>query len=292
MQAVLVVGLGEIGSTIYNILKINNNFKTYGIDLDKTKMQACNAQQPTSNKSEIDVLHICIPVPNQKKFIEISKSYIQNYKPKLTIINSTVPLGTTVKLYKQVGGLIAHSPCRGVHKNKEYMLKEFARWTKYVGGTTPEAGKAAAEHFILAGLKTKQLSNSTDTEFAKLFETTYRTWMILFFQKMDRLSRKYTSSDPDLKIDFDDAVDFIEDTHRIRHDRPVMFPDVIGGHCLLPNSKLLLEEFETDMLKMIMDSNSQRIEEMKDAKIAADTKKTPSRVGYFEAEQDKQVISK
>ncbi len=41
------------------------------------------------------------------------------------------------------------------------------------------------------------------------------------------------------------------------HDRPVMFPDVIGGHCLLPNSKLLLEEFEPEMLKMIMESNAQ-----------------------------------
>ncbi len=244
MQSVLVIGLGEIGGTIFSVLKESQKFNIYGIDLDKKKMQECGAAEPPSQVkkspiNKLDVLHICIPVPNKNKFIEISKGYIEKYQPKLTIINSTVPIGTTLELYKQCGGLIADSPCRGVHKNKEYMKKEFSRWTKYVGGATPEAGKAAEEHFAVAGLKTKQLANCSDTEFAKLFETTYRTWMITFFQKMHRLTRKYNTANPDLNISFDETVDFIEDTHRVRHDRPVMFPDVIGGHCLIPNSKLM-----------------------------------------------------
>jgi len=133
-------------------------------------------------------------------------------------------------------------------------------------------------------------ANCTDTEFAKLFETTYRTWMIVFFQKMHRLARKYSALNPDLKIDFDETVDFIEDTHRIRHDRPVMFPDVIGGHCLLPNSKLLLGELEPEMLKLILESNEKQIEEMKDPNVAAETKKVAKRVAKSESEQDKQVM--
>jgi hypothetical protein len=60
----------------------------------------------------------------------------------------------------------------------------------------------------------------------------------------------------------------------------------------LPNSKLLLEELEPEMLNMIMESNAQRIEEMKNPQIAAETKKTSRRVGQFEAEQDKQVMDK
>ena len=39
MQTVLVVGLGEIGSTVLGILKENNKFKVYGLDLDKKKME-------------------------------------------------------------------------------------------------------------------------------------------------------------------------------------------------------------------------------------------------------------
>jgi len=288
MQTILVVGLGEIGTTVFGILNDSQKFKVYGVDVDKKKKEENSAQDPPNGK--IDVLQICIPVPNKDKFIQIAKSYIEKYHPKLTIINSTLPIGTTMALYKHCGGLIAHSPCRGVHKNKEYMKKEFSRWTKYVGGATPEAGKAAAEHFALAGLKTKVLDNCTDTEFAKLFETTYRTWMIVFFQKMHRLARKYNEANSDLKISFDETVDFIEDTHRQRHDRPVMFPDVIGGHCLVPNSKLMLEELEPEMLNFILESNAAQIEEIKDPKVAAETQKVAKRVSKFESEQDKQVM--
>ena len=289
MQSVLVVGLGEIGGTVFGILKESGKFQLYGVDVDEAKMKEAGATEPQKGNS-VDVIDICIPVPNKKKFLEISTAYIEKYHPKLTIINSTVPIGTTMELFNQCGGLIAHSPCRGVHKNREYMIKEFKRWTKFVGGATPEAGKAAQEHFDLAGLKAKQLANCTDTEFAKLFETTYRTWMIVFFQKMNRLARKYSVVNPDLKIDFDETVDFIEDTHMQRHDRPVMFPDVIGGHCLLPNSKLLLGELEPEMLKFIMESNELQIEEMKDPKIAAETQKVAKRVNKFESEQDKKVM--
>jgi len=290
MQTVLIVGLGEIGGTVYSVLDESNKFDIYGIDADKKKMEEYPTKEPLNQTNKLDVMHICIPVPNKNKFIEITKGYIQKYNPKLTIINSTVPIGTTLELYKQCGGLIAHSPCRGVHKNKEYMKKEFSRWTKYVGGATPEAGKAAEDHFILAGLKTKQLTNCSDTEFAKLFETTYRTWMIVFFQKMNQLARKHSSLNPDLKIDFDETVDFIEDTHRVRTDRPVMFPDVIGGHCLFPNSKLMLEELEPEMLKLILESNELQITEMKNPKISAEVKKVAARVSKFEAEQDKHVM--
>ena len=291
MQSVLVVGLGEIGGTVFTVLNDSGKFQVYGVDVDKKKMEECSAAEPPSkNKNGLDVLHMCIPAPDKNKFIQISKGYIEKYSPKLTIINSTVPIGTTIELYKRCGGLIAHSPCRGVHKNKEYMKKEFQRWTKYVGGATPEAGRAAQEHFELAGLKTKQLANCSDTEFAKLFETTYRTWMIVFFQKMHQLTGKYNAGNPDLKIDFNETVDFIEDTHRVRHDRPVMFPDVIGGHCLLPNSKLMLGDLEPEMLQFILESNEATMEEMKDPRVAAETKKVAARALKFEGEQDKQVM--
>jgi hypothetical protein len=114
--------------------------------------------------------------------------------------------------------------------------------------------------------------------------------MIVFFQKMHRLARKYSALNPDLKIDFDETVDFIEDTHRLRHDRPVLFPDVIGGHCLLPNSKLMLGKLEPEMLRLILESNEMQIEEMKDPKVVAETIKVAKRVSKFEGEQDKQVM--
>ena len=290
MQTVLVVGLGEIGSTVYTVLKESKEFDLYGVDFDKTKMEECQTTTPPSC-TKIDVMHVCIPTSNKERFIQIIQHYVEDFNPKLTIVNSTVPIGTTMGLYKQIGGLVAHSPCRGVHKNKQYMVKEFKRWTKYVGGATQEAGEAAQKHFATAGLKTKQLKNCTDTEFAKLFETTYRTWMITFFQKMQRLATNYNKANPDLNIEFNETVDFIEDTHRQRHDRPVMFPSPIGGHCLLPNSHLMLAEYEPEMLNIILESNEQMIKEMQDPKIAEESKKVARRVCEFETEQDKKVMS-
>jgi UDP-N-acetyl-D-mannosaminuronate dehydrogenase len=295
MQNVVIVGLGEIGGTIYEIFKQNPLFRVYGIDVDKNKMLEHEAEEPPAElqaDGQIDVLHICIPVSDKNKFIDKVKVYIKKYMPKLTIINSTVPIGTTREIYKQCSGLIAHSPCRGVHKNREYMLREFLRWVKYVGGATPEAGKAAQEHFSDGGLRTKMLANCTDTEFAKLFETTYRTWMIVFFQKMAIIAERFSSLNPDFKISFDETVDFIEDTHRVRNDRPVMFPDVISGHCLIQNSKLLLKEFDPEMLSLIMESNRERIKEMENLYLLNETNKVRKRVFKFEDEQDKQVMTK
>jgi UDP-N-acetyl-D-mannosaminuronate dehydrogenase len=294
MQNVLIVGLGEIGGTIHSILEQNPTFRVYGIDIDKNKMKEHKAEEPPSESQtncQIGVLHMCIPVSDKNKFIDTVKLYTKKYMPKLTIINSTVPVGTTIEIYNQCGGLIAHSPCRGVHKNREYMVREFLRWVKYVGGATPEAGKASKEHLNAAGFKTKMLANCTDTEFAKLFETTYRTWMIVFFQKMARMAERYSSLYPDFEISFDETVDFIEDTHRVRNDRPVMFPDAIGGHCLLQNSKLLLEEFEPEMLSLIIESNNERIKEMKNPGVVAETRKVRKRVSKFEDAQDEQVMS-
>jgi UDP-N-acetyl-D-mannosaminuronate dehydrogenase len=294
MQTVLVVGIGEIGGTLFSVLKDSHRFKLYGVDLDKKKMEEYGALEPqdrsTQIQDKIDVMHICIPAFDKNKFIEIAAGYIKKYQPSLTIIDSTVPIGTTIDIHAECGGLIAHSPCRGVHKDKDYMKKEFGRWIKYVGGATHEAGISAQKHFSMAGLKTKVLANCTDTEFAKLFETTYRTWMILFFQKMHRLARKYATINPTLKIDFDETVDFIEDTHRLRHDRPVMFPGVIGGHCLLPNSKLMLEKYEPEMLNLILESNEMRKAELKDVDIATETQEVSRRVQMHENEQDKQVM--
>jgi len=67
----------------------------------------------------------------------------------------------------------------------------------------------------------------------KLFGTNYRAWMIACFQEMHRISKRFGA-------DFDMVMDFWEDTHRVRPDRPVMFPDLIGRHCIIPNVELLL----------------------------------------------------
>jgi UDP-N-acetyl-D-mannosaminuronate dehydrogenase len=244
-ETVLIVGLGEIGHTLFALLNDEKKtFDVYGLDLDQTKMQELG-QSSKNIPSQIDTMHVCLPCSNQQNFADITVGYVEAFKPKLVVINSTVPPGTTMKVAERCKCLVAHSPSRGVHKSAEHMKWEMKRWTKYVGGANAAAAQAALAHFEKLGLKVKILKSCTETELAKLFETTYRAWMIACFQEMHRISKAFGA-------DFDETVDFLEDTHLLRFDRPVMFPGVIGGHCLIPNTELLLAAYDSEFLRLIL----------------------------------------
>ena len=269
-KTVLIIGLGEIGHTLFALFKdAKDSFDVYGLDLDQTKMNQLG-QDKKNIPSKIGIIQICLPCNSQQKFVEITNGYVEEFKPNLTIINSTVPPGTTMKIAEQCKCLVAHSPSRGVHISALHMIWEMKRWPKYVGGANAAASKAASAHFKKLGLKVKVLKSCKETELAKLFETTYRAWMIACFQEMHRISRAFGA-------DFDETIDFLEDTHRLRFDRPVMFPGVIGGHCLIPNAELLLDSYDSEFLRLILTSNEKRKEEIKDPNVKAEAEKVAKR---------------
>jgi UDP-N-acetyl-D-mannosaminuronate dehydrogenase len=275
-EIVLVVGLGEIGRALFELLKEKDSFTVYGLDLDKTKMRATR-QDPSKLPKKIDTMHICLPCKDQDNFVAAVASYAKKFKSKLLIINSTVPPGTTKKAQQSCKCLVAHSPTRGVHKSAEHMKWELKRWTKYVGGADAKAAEAACKHFEKMGLKVKMLKSCAETELAKLFETTYRAWMIACFQEMHRISRHFDG-------DFDEAVDFLEDTHRLRLDRPIMFPGFIGGHCLIPNTELLLNVYDSEFLRLILKSNEKRKKEVEDKSVQKEVEKVSKRAKALEKE--------
>jgi UDP-N-acetyl-D-mannosaminuronate dehydrogenase len=267
-EKVLVIGLGEIGLPLYELFRECNRFLIYGIDVDEAKMLTIEHKE-VPNK--VDIMHICIPFIGQDEFVNLVLNYIFRFKPKLVIINSTISPRTTEKIKDSCSCLVAHSPVRGVHINLEHMKWELKRWTKYVGGTDSDSTTAACKHFELAGFKTKVLKSCLETEIGKLFETTYRAWMISCFQEMHRIARFF-------KADFNDVTDFLEDTHLVRHDRPIMFPDVIGGHCLIHNAELLLKSYNSKFLQLIFESNERRKEEVKDKNVKKEIEKIRNRV--------------
>ena len=209
-EKVVVVGLGEVGRTLFDLLRESGKFDVYGFDIREEVMQKFGQTKPPS---EVETMHICIPCVDTEEFAKATQNYAKQFCPKLIIINSTVIPGTTNEVFKRCGLPTAHSPTRGVHESPEHMLWEMKRWKKYVGGADAESGQKAKQHFEKSGLKTKVLKSCRETELAKLFETTYRAWMIACFQEMHRISRS-------VGADFDDTVDFLEDTHRVRLDRP------------------------------------------------------------------------
>ncbi len=272
-ERVLVVGLGEVGRSLFELLRESGRFEVYGFDVDEVKMQAIGLGIVPS---EVGVMHVCIPCGSKDEFVNVVIAYVKRFQPKLVIINSTVPPGTTLAINKHCADLLmAHSPVRGVHKSLEHMKWELRRWSKYVGGVNAESAETARRHFEKAGFKTKVLKSSSETELAKLFETTYRAWMIACFQEMHRIARN-------LEADFDSVVDFIEDTHRVRRDRPVMFPGFMGGHCLIPNVQLLLQCCDSDFSRLILKSNEKRKKELKNADIRRDVERVRRRMEALE----------
>jgi UDP-N-acetyl-D-mannosaminuronate dehydrogenase len=273
-EKVLVVGLGEVGLSLYELIAESEDFEAYGLDIDQKKMEKLHQK---SIPDRIHVIHICIPCIDQKEFVDIASDYARQFKPELVIIDSTVPPQTTVRVRSKFHCLVAHSPVRGVHENLERMKADLKRWTKYIGGTDDRGAEAARRHFEKLGLKTKVLKSSLETELAKLFETTYRAWMIACFQEMHRISAHFGA-------DFDETVDFLEDTHRVRFDRPVMFPGLIGGHCLVPNIELLMKSYDSGFLRLVLNSNQRRKDEIKDKKISSEVEKVKNRAENLQKE--------
>lgn len=269
---VLVAGLGEVGRSLFELLRESDKFEVYGWDVDKKKME--DIQQGSLPK-EVDVLHVCYRCGDQEIFAESTVDYVRRFRPRLTIINSTVPPGTTKKVHMLSRGLMAHSPVRGMHTSRESMKRYLSFLSKYIGGVDSESTRLARSHFEKLGLKTKILNSPVETELAKLFETTYRAWMIACFQEMHRISRHFGA-------DFDNVVDFLEDDHRVRFDRPIHFPAVIGGHCLIPNAELLLKSFDSTFLRLILESNEKRKEEIKDEGVRKEVEKIRRRVEALE----------
>ena len=275
-EKVLIVGLGEVGRTLFELLEESGKFDVYGLDVNEALMREVAGDRKVPQA--VDVMHICYRCAEQESFIQTSLGYIRKFNPKLAIIDSTVPPGTTQKIHESSKPtLLAHSPIRGMHDNLESMKNDVQFWTKYVGGTTKEAAEAAKNHFERLGLKVKVLNGSAETELAKLFETTYRAWMIACFQEMHRISRHYGA-------DFDQVVDMLEDIHRYRLNKPLHYPGVIGRHCLIPNTELLLSVYDSQFLRLILASNEKRKEEIKDRQVSEETEKVKKRAESLQKE--------
>ena len=150
MQRVLVVGLGEVGQPLLEVIKESGSCKVAGLDVDKQKMLHCKMDFVPFGRP-IDVLHLAFPCKSRSAYVKTAVEYIVSIKPKLAIINSTVTPGTTKEICANVKCklkdiLVAYSPVRGMPKND--MKKELLRYTKFVAGTSPEATEAAKGAFL------------------------------------------------------------------------------------------------------------------------------------------------
>jgi UDP-N-acetyl-D-mannosaminuronate dehydrogenase len=231
---VVVVGLGEVGKPLFELL--SNYHDTVGVDIS-----------PVESIQQVDILHVCYPF-QIKDFVGETARYIDLYKPAVTVINSTVGIGTTRAVGDRTGTAVVNSPVRGKHVR---MLDELRHYVKFVGAADPDAGEQAAKHFQSAGLKTKVLSSPEASELAKLTETTYFGLMIAWAQQIERYCDQTGA-------DYNEVISFYEE---IKFFPPVKyFPGVIGGHCVMPNIKILNKFNRSQILEAIEASNQMKVD--------------------------------
>jgi len=98
---VVVVGLGEIGKPLLDL--IAQHYDAVGVDI-----------APVEEVHKADVMHVCYPY-QIKDFVGETVRYIERYQPEVTIINSTVGVGTTREIADRASAAVVNSPVRGKH---------------------------------------------------------------------------------------------------------------------------------------------------------------------------------
>ena len=231
---IMVVGLGEIGKPLLEVL--SKHLETVGVDI-------APLDKPVG---DVEVMHVCYPFKIDD-FIGETVRYMKKYQPRLTVINSTVSVGTTRAIAERSGMAVVNSPVRGKHIR---MAQDLLRYDKFVGGTDKESAEQAAKHFESAGMKTRVLSSAEATELAKLTETTYFGVIIAWAQEVERYCDQFG-------VSYDEVVSIYEE---VQFFPPVKyFPGVIGGHCVMSNIEILRQMVKSDLLQAVESSNDQKV---------------------------------
>jgi len=235
----LIIGAGEIGKSLYKVFKDKHETHIR----DKDDLLVSESKIPIW-QTQVEVLNICYPY--SPKFIKDTEAYINQYRPLLTIIHSTVPVGTSKKLSA------VHSPVHGKHPNLEEGIRTFV---KYIGADDHQDAWRAQRFLSDAGITTEFVKGSKTSELSKLLCTTYYGWNIVFMKEVERLCEEHS-------VPFDQVytkwnTHYNEGYTKLgmpQFVRPVLepMPGKIGGHCVINNCYL----FDGDISDFILKKNS------------------------------------
>lgn len=240
MKKNVVVGLGEIGKPILKIL--SKSTPTIGYDINQKLVDKKQLEKYYNVKTSI--LHICIPFA--KNFESNVISYNKKFKPEIIVIHSTISPGTTENLQAKLLIPIIYSAIRGVHKR---MVHDIKRYAKFFAFTTnaPHKQFAIKEYSKLlkkCGIKTKKMSNSRTLELAKIIcDTSYLGWLVNYAQISNAIAIQHG-------VNYDEMWSFSDEIHKYLGNRPKMYPDIIGGHCVIPNLDLIHNQ-TLDLIKKL-----------------------------------------
>lgn len=255
MKKDVVVGLGEIGKPILQIISKTNT--AIGYDINPKLMDSKKFFKYENLPTRF--MHICIPFTTN--FITNVVLLSEKFQPECVVIHSTIRPKTTSTLQQKLPIPVMYSATRGVHKRMVYDLK---RYTKFyaVEKNAPRATWAATTYSNVmrkCGIKTNRMSNPITLEIAKIVvDTSYYGWLINYAQLSNMIAVKN-------KINYDEMWSFADEIHKFLGNRPKMYPGFIGGHCVIPNLDLikddalnLIKEINDDYAKILKHKKRQK----------------------------------
>ncbi len=227
----IIIGNGEIGKSLCEVLKPH-----YLVTV-KDREHIFGAMTIGC----FEIMHICIPWSD--KFIEIVKQYQLEFKPKYTIIHSTVPVGTSRKLNA------IHSPVLGIHPNLALSIKTFQ---KMIGG---EQASEVADYFRRCGMKVYLFDKQETTELMKILDTTFYGVCLEYTKDVKRECDKAEVPFEAWSIWTANYNKGYKELDCPEFTRPNLVPIMkkLGGHCVLQNCEL----HETLFTKLIKKLNEE-----------------------------------
>lgn len=237
----LIIGHGQIGQAIHAMLKRSEDETIETYDVQKNTE---DDKKKILESGQLDILHICFPF--NEKFVECVKAYIEEFKPIATVIYSTVKIGTT----KQLGKNVFHSPVVGRHPN----LYEGVLYGLRFIGTNQGNAHPVDTLWDSLGARVKVVNSTDVTEFIKI-RSTSKFGINLVWTDYEK------SVADDIGMDFNILKEFDEDYNKLYiklgmewAQQYIIDPPggSIGGHCVIPNAKLLNDQYPNEWLKKII----------------------------------------
>lgn len=181
-----------------------------------------------------DIIHITIPFSNT--FDKAVRDYQAQYNPGVTVIHSTVPVGTSRRLNA------VHSPIHGIHNKAGGLVEGIKTFVKYIGAEKRGDAEAVLRMFQGRGIKGFIVDNPETSELSKLGCTRRHTNAIieekLFKQDCDSYKANFDQAYTQWNGHYSEGyrvlgLPYVQRTIIKHMDGP------IGGHCCISNLDLL-----------------------------------------------------
>lgn len=235
MDKIGIIGFGEIGKGLNNVY-LKHGYNPSILD---------PFLQIQDDLNKCDILNVCIPYSDN--FFSIVQKYIDDLDPKLTVIHSTVHPGTT----RKINGKVLHSPVRGLHPNLDTGIQTFL---KYIGSEDLLLSEHYQTHLESLGISSHICKDSLTTEYAKLLDTSYYGLCIAFHNEVNKICENNS-------IDFEEVMTIYNSSYNDGYQtlgkrhfmRPTLYAGTkIGGHCVIPNLEILINEHDCELFRGIL----------------------------------------